>query len=144
MKSLRVLAAVLLAVSLSAFADARFRTGSVKVGNYPMKVELAIDDAQRAQGLMFRKSLPREEGMLFVFDEPAYQSFWMKNTLIPLSIAFMDKDGVILNILDMEPQTEDPHVSDGAALYALEANKGWFAAKKIKPGDKVTGLPKPR
>jgi uncharacterized membrane protein (UPF0127 family) len=142
MKSLRVLAAVLLAVSLSAFADARFRTGSVKVGNYPMKVELAIDDAQRAQGLMYRKSMPKEEGMLFVFDEPGYHSMWMKNTLIPLSVAFIDKDGVILNILDMEPQTEDSHMAAGPAVYALEANKGWFAGKKIKPGDKVTGLPK--
>ena len=143
MKAIRVLAAFLLAVSLSALADVKFKTGSVKVGPYPMKVELAVDEAQRAQGLMYRKSMPKEEGMLFVFEEPAYQSFWMKNTLIPLSIAFMDKDGVILNILDMEPQNEDPHVSDGAATYALETNKGWFKEKGVKAGDKVTGLPKP-
>ena len=142
MKTLRVLAALLLAVSLSAFADVKFKSGSVKVGPHPIKVEIAADEAQRMQGLMHRKSMPKEQGMLFIFDEPAYQSFWMKNTLIPLSIAFMDRDGVILNILDMEPQTENPHVSDGPAVYALETNKGWFAEKKIKPGDKVTGLPK--
>ena len=142
MKAIRVLAALLLAVSLCAFADVQFKHGSIKVGPYPMKVEIAADDQQRAHGMMFRKSMPKDDGMLFVFDEPAYQQFWMKNTLIPLSIAFIDKDGIILNILDMEPQTEDLHPSDGAALYAIETNKGWFAAKKIKAGDKVTGLPK--
>ena len=143
MKASRVLAALAFCLaSLPLLADVVFKTSQVKVAGHPMKVELAVDDAQRAHGFMFRKSLPREEGMLFVFDEPAYQSFWMKNTLIPLSIAFIDKDGVILNILDMEPQTEDPHMSDGAALYALETNKGWFAAKKVKPGDRVTGLPR--
>ena len=90
---------------------------------------------------MFRKSLEREEGMLFVFGEPAYHSMWMKNTLIPLSVAFLDADGRILNILDMEPQTLDTHTAAGPAVYAIETNKGWFAANKVKPGDKVTGLP---
>jgi uncharacterized membrane protein (UPF0127 family) len=142
MKSPRVLAALLLAVSLSAFADVKFKSGSVRVGSHPIKVEIAAEEPQRMQGLMYRKSMPKEEGMLFVFDEPGYHSMWMKNTLIPLSVAFIDKDGVILNILDMEPQTEDSHMAAGPAVYALEANKGWFAGKKIKPGDKVTGLPK--
>ena len=80
--------------------------------------------------------------MLFIFDEPAYHSMWMKNTLIPLSVAFIDRNGVILNILDMEPQTLDSHMAAGPAVYAIETNKGWFAAKKVKPGDKVTGLPR--
>jgi uncharacterized protein len=142
MKTLRVLAAFLLAVSLSAFADVKFRAGSVRVGPHPIKVEIAAEEPQRMQGLMHRKSMPKEEGMLFVFDEPGYHSMWMKNTLIPLSVAFIDKDGVILNILDMEPQTEDSHMAAGPAVYALETNKGWFAGKKVKPGDKVTGLPK--
>jgi uncharacterized membrane protein (UPF0127 family) len=144
MKALRVLAALFLAVSLPAFADVVFKTGSVKVGSHPLKVEIAAEEPQRMQGLMYRKAMPKEEGMLFVFDEPGYHSMWMKNTLIPLSVAFIDKDGVILNILDMEPQTEDSHVAAGPAVYAIETNKGWFAAKKIKPGDRVTGLPKGR
>ena len=143
MKAPRVLAAVLLLLaSLASFAEVTFKSASVKVASHPLRVEVAADDAQRTQGLMHRKSLGREEGMLFVFDEPAYHSMWMKNTLIPLSVAFIDRNGVILNILDMEPHTLDSHMSAGPAVYAIETNKGWFAAKKIKPGDKVTGLPK--
>ena len=145
MKAPRVLAAVLLLLaSLASFAEVTFKSASVKVANHPLRVEVAADEPQRMQGLMHRKSLGREEGMLFVFDEPAYHSMWMKNTLIPLSVAFIDRNGVILNILDMEPHTLDSHMSAGPAIYAIETNKGWFAAKKIKPGDKVTGLPKPR
>ena len=143
MKTLRVLASLaLFLASLAALADVTFKTSSVKVGSHPLKVEVAADEAQHLQGLMYRKSLGREEGMLFVFDEPAYHSMWMKNTLIPLSVAFIDRNGVILNILDMEPQTLDSHTAAGPAVYAIETNKGWFAGKKIKPGDKVTGLPK--
>jgi uncharacterized protein len=139
----RVLAALLvITASLGAWADVTFKKSQVKVGPHVLKVEVAAEEQQRMQGMMYRKSMGAEEGMLFVFDEPAYQSMWMKNTLIPLSVAFIDKDGVILNILDMEPQTLDSHMSAGAAVYAIETNKGWFAAKKIKPGDKVTGLPK--
>jgi uncharacterized membrane protein (UPF0127 family) len=134
--------ALLLAVAFSAAAEVTFKTSQVKVAGHPLKVELAADDPQRMQGLMFRKSLGAEDGMLFVFDEVAYHSMWMKNTLIPLSVAFLDKDGVILNILDMEPQTLDSHMAAGPAVYAIETNKGWFAAKKVKPGDKVTGLPR--
>ena len=142
MKAARVLAAVLLFASMASPAEVTFKTSSVKVANHPLKVEVAADEPQRMQGLMFRKSLGREDGMLFIFDEPAYHSMWMKNTLIPLSVAFIDRDGVILNILDMEPQTLDSHMAAGPAVYAIETNKGWFAAKKIKAGDKVTGLPK--
>ena len=143
MKTLRVLAPVLLFLAtLPALAEVTFKTTSVKVASHPLKVELAVEDAQRMQGMMFRKSMGKEEGMLFVFDEPAYHAMWMKNTLIPLSVAFIDKDGVILNILDMEPQTLDSHMAAGPAVYAIETNKGWFAAKKVKAGDKVTGLPK--
>jgi uncharacterized membrane protein (UPF0127 family) len=145
MKACRVLAAfAFFLASLPALADVSFKTSSVKVAGHPLKVELAIEEPQRIQGLMFRKTLGRDDGMVFLFDEPGYHSMWMKNTLIPLSVAFIDKDGVILNILDMEPQTEDSHMAAGPAVYALETNKGWFESKKIKPGDKVSGLPKPR
>ena len=138
----RVLAgALLFAAALAAQADVAFKTSQIKVGPHPLKVELAISDPQRTQGLMFRKSLGKNEGMLFVFDELEYHSMWMKNTLIPLSVAFVDPKGEILNILDMEPLTLDTHTAAGPARYAIETNKGWFAEKKIKAGDKVTGLP---
>ena len=133
--------ATLLAASL-AWADARPRTTTVKVGAHALRVEVVANDAERAKGLMHRKSLGKDDGMLFIFDEPAYHSMWMRNTLIPLSVAFIDRDGIILNILDMEPQTEDSHMSAGPSIYAIETNKGWFAAKRLKAGDRVTGLPK--
>ena len=144
MKAYRVLASCLLFLaSLPLLADVTFKTSRILVAGHPLKVELAIEEPQRLQGLMFRKSMGKEDGMLFIFDEPGYHSIWMKNTLIPLSVAFMDKDGVILNILDMEPQTLDSHMAAGPAVYAIETNRGWYADKKVKAGDKVTGLPKP-
>ena len=137
-----LLLAAMLAASTLAWADARPRTATVKVGPHALRVEVVRTDADRAKGLMHRKSLGANDGMLFVFDEPAYHSMWMKNTYIPLSVAFIDAQGVILNILDMEPHTETPNMSAGPSIYAIETNKGWFAAKKVKAGDKVTGLPK--
>jgi uncharacterized membrane protein (UPF0127 family) len=143
MKAYRVLASCLLFLaSLPLAADVTFKTSQIKVAGHPLKVELAIEEPQRLQGLMYRKTLGKEDGMLFIFDEPGYHSMWMKNTLIPLSVAYVDKDGVILNILDMEPQTLDSHTAAGPAVYAIETNKGWYADKKVKAGDKVTGLPK--
>jgi uncharacterized membrane protein (UPF0127 family) len=141
----RFLAAAALAVAaFSANADAGFKTATIKVGPHPLKVEVAQTPAQTQQGLMFREKLAKDDGMLFVFEEPAYHAMWMKNTLIPLSVAFLDANGVILNILDMEPQTLDSHMAAGPAVYAIETNKGWFAKKQVKAGDRVTGLPKPR
>lgn len=137
---LLMLAALLLAGT--AWADAKPRTTTVKVGPHALRVEVVANEADRMKGLMHRKSLGRDDGMLFIFDEPGYHSMWMKNTFIPLSVAFIDRDGTILNILDMEPHTEHPHISAGPSIYAIETNKGWFAAKKVKAGDKVTGLPK--
>lgn len=133
--------AAIAATALAANAEAAFRTTRIKVAGHELKVEVADTDPQREQGLMFRKQLGRNDGMLFIFDEPAYHAMWMKNTLIPLSVAFLDKSGEILNILDMEPQTLDTHMAAGPATYAIETNKGWFAANKVKPGDKVAGLP---
>jgi uncharacterized protein len=130
--------------ALVANAEVTFKTAHVKIGAHPLNVEVAVSDPQRMQGLMYRAKLGRNDGMLFIFDEPAYQSMWMKNTLIPLSVAFIDADGRILNILDMEPQTLETHTSAGPAAYAIETNKGWFEENRVKPGEKVTGLPKPR
>ena len=133
--------AAMLAAALGAQADAAFKTSLIKVGAHPLKVEVAASDPQRTQGLMFRQALGKNDGMLFVFADVEYHSMWMKNTLIPLSVAFVDAKGEILNILDMEPLTLETHTAAGPARYAIETNKGWFAEKKIKAGDKVTGLP---
>jgi uncharacterized membrane protein (UPF0127 family) len=139
----RFLAAAAIAFSaFGAHADVAFKTSRIKVGGHELKVEVAQSEQERMQGLMFRKHLAKNDGMLFIFDEPAYHAMWMKNTLIALSVAFVDRNGEILNILDMEPQTLDTHMAAGPAIYAIETNRGWFAENKVKAGDKVTGLPK--
>ncbi len=144
--ALRLFAAALLtsAAAGNAAADVAFKTRSIIVAGHPLRVEVATTDQQRMQGLMYRKKMGANDGMLFIFEEPAYHAMWMKNTLIPLSVAFVDAQGSILNILDMAPETLDSHMAAGPAIYAIETNKGWFAQKKVKPGDKVTGLPKGR
>jgi uncharacterized membrane protein (UPF0127 family) len=141
-RAARFLLVALLAASTLAHADARPRTAMVKIGPHPLKVEVVSKPEELARGLMYREKLGRDEGMLFLFDSLGYHSMWMKNTLIPLSVAFVDAQGTILNILDMEPHSEDLHMSAGPSVYAIEVNKGWFEAKKVKAGDKVTGLPK--
>jgi len=105
-----------------------------------IKAEVAADMASRSQGLMYRKELPPNGGMLFIFDESAVHCMWMKNTLIPLSVAFMDERGTILNIADMQPQTEETHCAARPALLALEMSRGWFAQRGIKPGMRLGGL----
>ena len=100
-------------------------------------VEVARKEEERSQGLMGRRSLGRDEGMLFIFDEEGYHGFWMKNTLLPLSIAFMDKKGEIVWITDMKPLTLSTHNPLKPILYALEMNQGWFATNGIKVGDIV-------
>lgn len=124
-------------------AQPKLKTIPLQVAGQTLTAEVAITMEQRMRGMMFRKEMGRNDAMVFVFDEPAYQAMWMKNTLIPLSVAFLDKSGVILNIRDMQPQTLDPHGSEGPALYAIETNLGWFAERRIKAGDRVTGLPRP-
>lgn len=113
-------------------------------GMYAIQAELAASPEARERGLMFRKSMPANAGMLFVFEEKAGHCFWMRNTDLPLSIAFLADDGSIVNIEDMKPQTEDNHCPRAAVRYALEMNKGWFAQKGLKPGAKIGGLPQPR
>jgi hypothetical protein len=104
--------------------------------------EVAASTPTRTLGLMNRFSLQPDHGMLFVFNTAHPLAFWMKNTYVPLSIAFIDKDGRILNIEDMAPQTETMHPSRGPALYALEMKQGWFAGRGISTGDRVEGLSK--
>jgi uncharacterized protein len=90
-------------------------------------------------GLMWRREMPQHEGMLFVYDTPAVHCFYMRNTYLPLSIAFLADDGTIVNIRDMQPLTENSHCADKPVRYALEMNQGWFAKKGLKPGFKLTG-----
>ncbi len=103
--------------------------------------QLAQTEEQREVGLMFRTTMPVNEGMLFAFEQPSRQCFWMKNTLIPLAVAFVADDGSIVNIDSMKPQTLDGHCSTLPVRYVLEMNEGWFAKRGIKPGSKLRGGP---
>jgi uncharacterized protein len=123
-------------------AEVSFTRAALHIGMYRIDAEVADNDAERQQGLMFRKSMPGNAGMLFVFPIARPHCFWMKNTPLPLSIAFIDDTGRIINIEDMKPQTEESHCAAKPARYALEMNKGWFKDKGFKAGAKVDGLPR--
>ena len=112
------------------------------IGKAKLKAEVAADNNTRTVGLMNRFSLQPDHGMLFVFAKSQPLAFWMKNTYVPLSIAYIDAQGVILNILDMKPHDESTHPSAGAALYALEMKQGWFKDRGIVAGNRVEGLDK--
>ena len=114
---------------------------NLTAGMYVIRAEVAHTDREREIGLMFREQLPPQAGMLFVFDEPGVQCFWMRNTLIPLSAAFVDDDGTIVNIADMAPRTEDSHCSARPVRFVLEMNKGWFDKRGFKAGAKLGGAP---
>ena len=114
----------------------------LQTGLYLIKAEVANEYGTRMQGLMLREKMAPNEGMVFVFPGRDTQCMWMKNTLLPLSVAFIDEAGVVLNIEDMKPQTEDSHCSTKPARYALEMNQGWFKTRNIKPGAKILGLEK--
>ena len=116
---------------------------TLAIGDHKLSVEVASTPGTRETGLMNRFSLQSDHGMLFVFEAPQPLAFWMKNTYIPLSIAFVDRNGRILNIEDMRPQDEATHWSKGQALYAIEMRQGWFAARGIAAGDVVKGLTAP-
>ena len=132
----------LLALLLSGAALAELPTVQLSTGMHLIRAEVANSMSTRMEGLMYRKSMPQGSGMVFDFEESATHCMWMKNTLIPLSVAFIDEAGEIINIADMKPQTEDSHCATRPARYALEMNKGWFAQRGIKPGAKLRGLEK--
>ena len=113
---------------------------SLTVAGHKLTVEVADTEATRMQGLMHRRILPEYRGMLFVFREVTHHAMWMMNTHIPLSVAFLDERGLIINIADMQPQTRDTHAAAKPAKYALEVNQGWFAKRGIKPGARIEGL----
>jgi uncharacterized membrane protein (UPF0127 family) len=113
----------------------------LNAGMHMLDVQLAQTPEQRQIGLMFRKEMPQHEGMLFVFEQPATQCFWMRNTLIPLTAAFVADDGSIVNLADMKPQSDDSHCSTKPVRFVLEMNVGWFAKRQIKPGYQLSGPP---
>jgi uncharacterized protein len=110
-------------------------------GMHQIDAQVARAPQEREIGLMFRKQMPQHEGMLFVFEQPSVQCFWMMNTLLPLTAAFVADDGTIVNLADMKPRTTDSHCSAKPVRYVLEMNQGWFAKKGIKPGFKLSGPP---
>ena len=124
----------------SVHASAALPVAPLTIGKHKVSAEIVVTPEQRAVGLMNRFSLKPDHGMLFVFERPEPLGFWMKNTFIALSIAFIAADGRIVNIEDMRPQSEETHWSKGPALYALEMRKGWFAERGIGPGATVDGI----
>lgn len=120
----------------------KFSVATLSAGMHIIKAEVAATAAERERGLMFREKMGPNEGMLFVFEGPASVCMWMKNTLLPLSVAFLDEKGNIVNIEDMKPQTLDSHCSSKLVRYALEMNQGWFRQKGLKPGSAIGGLPR--
>jgi uncharacterized membrane protein (UPF0127 family) len=141
----RVFSALTIAVvSLAALGATELRTTPLTIAGHKLTAEVAATPEERATGLMHRFSLKPDHGMIFVFERAEPQAFWMKNTFIPLSIAFIAGDGRIISIEDMAPQDERMHWSRGPAKYALEMRKGWFAERGIRTGDQVLGLPDPK
>ena len=114
----------------------------LSAGMYRIEAELAHTPASRQIGLMQRTGMPDNHGMLFIFPAQDRHCMWMRNTLIPLSVAFMDENGNILNIEHMQPQTENSHCAIAFARYALEMNRGWFDTHGIKAGMMIKGLDK--
>ncbi|HCX82209.1 MAG: hypothetical protein A3E00_14125 [Curvibacter sp. RIFCSPHIGHO2_12_FULL_63_18] len=110
-------------------------------GMHRIDAQVAQTPDQRSIGLMFRKDMPHHEGMLFVFERPSGLCFWMKNTLLPLTAAFVADDGTIVNLADMKPQTTDTHCASKPVRYVLEMNQGWFAKRGFKAGSKLGGAP---
>jgi uncharacterized membrane protein (UPF0127 family) len=111
----------------------------LSTGEHQLQVYVARGEEERAQGLMFRRDMPENEGMLFICDECAVQKFWMKDTPLPLSIAFLEEDGTILKIADLEPHDLDGESSEHPVRYILEVNQGWFDERGIQPGERLSG-----
>jgi uncharacterized membrane protein (UPF0127 family) len=138
------IAAAAVALCLAGAARAQLPVIELGAGMHRIRAELADTFAARMQGLMHRQSLAPNAGMLFVFDEAAIHCMWMKNTLIPLSVAFIDEAGAIVNIADMQPHDERSHCAAQPVRYALEMERGWFARRGIRPGAKLRGIaPRP-
>ena len=131
----------LLSFSIATTDAAELPVTTLSINGHKISAEVVSTPEQRAKGLMNRFSLQPDHGMLFVFEAPQPLGFWMKNTYVPLSIAYADANGRIVNIEDMKPQDETTHWSNGFALYAVEMKQGWFATHGIVAGDTIKGLP---
>ncbi|EJE49901.1 hypothetical protein PMI14_05471 [Acidovorax sp. CF316] len=140
----------LLAMSLAALAPAaqaqegpqlNLQRVELTAGMHRIDAQVAAAPLERQIGLMNRPEMPQHEGMLFIFEQPSQQCFWMKNTLLPLTAAFVADDGTIVNLEDMKPQTLDSHCSKKPVRFVLEMNQGWFAKKGIKAGSRLGGAP---
>lgn len=140
-----ILFPLLLALAAAAPAQTgpqpRLPTTPLTAGMHVIQAELAVQPEQQMVGMMFRREMGQNEGMLFVNDDAGVRCFWMKNTLIPLSIAFIGDDGSIVNIADMAPQSEQSHCSAKPVRFALEMRQGWFAKRGIKAGFQLRGAP---
>ena len=134
--------ASILLTLLSSSASAEKPLIHLKVSGYTLSAEVAYKKESRIRGLTYRNFMKKNSGMLFVFPEASIHSMWMVNTYIPLSVAFLDKKGMILNIIDMSPHTRTKNSAASKAKYALEMNLGWFSSRNIKAGEKITGLKK--
>lgn len=139
-----VVTSTLTAGAALAQQNKKFPVIPLTTGMHVIQAEVVATEAERQQGLMFREHMAQNEGMVFLFGAPASVCMWMKNTLIPLSVAFIDDDGKIVNIENMKPQSLESHCSKKQVRYALEMNEGWFKQKNIKPGSTIDGLPKSR
>ena len=113
----------------------------LQAGMFQIDTQVAQTPEQRSIGLMYRTDMPAHEGMLFVFEQPSTQCFWMKNTLLPLTAAFIADDGTIVNLADMKPQTTDTHCSVKPVRYVLEMHQGWFAKRGLQAGSRLAGVP---
>ena len=137
-----LLIAFAMATAAATHAHAQMAEMTLTIAGHKITAEVAATDPQRMQGLMHRRMMPENRGMVFVFTEVSRHAMWMENTFIPLSVAFIDSDGVIANIEDMKPHTRDVHPAAKPVRYALEMNLGWFTKRGIKPGAKIEGLEK--
>lgn len=140
----RLVVLIALSISWIGFAHAQepqtqLQRTRLSAGMYQIDAQVAQTPEQRQVGLMYRKEMPQAEGMIFVFEQPSTQCFWMRNTLIPLTAAFVADDGRIVNLADMKPQSDESHCSEEPVRYVLEMNQGWFAKKNIKKGAKLGG-----
>jgi len=142
---INALLAALTLTATGAFAQGEPQTNlqrtTLSIGIHQIDTQVAVTPEQHAIGLMYRKEMPQHEGMLFAFQSPTRQCFWMKNTLLPLTAAFVADDGTIVNLEDMKPQTTESHCSAKPVRYVLEMNQGWFAKKGLKAGIRISGRP---
>lgn len=127
--------------SAAASAQAALPVQTLRAGMHLIHAEVASTPPSRERGLMFREQLGPNQGMLFIFERPGTQCMWMRNTLVPLSVAFIADDGTIANIEDMTPKTEDSHCAVQPVRYALEMERGWFAKRGLKAGARIDGIP---